>query len=243
MLVKGTSKKNCLKHLAMHRNPSIMNINFYFHFKSFRFSLLVSIIFCFIVQGNSFSQDCLVKFEATAGPDIDVCSGGQVNLSGMIGGDATEVIWEGGIGKVEPDRKSLAIHYTPAESETKMVVLTMSAFNSKYQQCVPAKSTMTIRIHKEPHVNAGNDQNVVFGNSVSLNGNLTGDALELTWKTKGTGTFKDDHQLNTIYFPSKGDFENGYCSLMLSAYPFPGCPPDASSIGIKIKKNKGNIND
>lgn len=183
---------------------------------------------------SSHAQNCTVKFESNAGPDIDVCSGGQVNLNGSIGGSASKCEWKGGKGIFEPGRNSAEVHYFPAEDEKGKVVLTLEAFNPKFRDCVPARSNIVLTLHSEPHVTAGENLRIQPGSVAQLQGTITGDAKQLTWKTAGTGTFTNVHQLNAVYTPSKTDIKNGGCSLTLTAEPFPGCPPDNASITLSI---------
>lgn len=196
-------------------------------------SLLVTVLIL-LAFSTSHAQNCKSKFESSAGPDIDVCAGGQVNLNGIIGGDASKGIWKGGKGIFEPSRNSTEVHYFPAEDEKGNVVLTLEAFNPKFPDCVPARSNITLTLHREPHVTAGENLRIQPGSTAQLQGTSTGDAKQLTWKTAGTGTFTNVHQLNALYTPSKTDIKNGGCSLTLVAEPFPGCPPDNASISLSI---------
>jgi len=55
-----------------------------------------------ILHFNSQAQDCKAHFEVNAGPNIDVCESGTVQLHGIIGGDATTAAWRGGKGTLIP---------------------------------------------------------------------------------------------------------------------------------------------
>src|SRR5258706_7955581 len=100
--------------------------------------LNTTIIFCtggmllVMLSPHVKSQDCKTHYEANAGPDINVCEGGTVQLNGTFGGDATEATWHGGKGIFLPGRNSAETEYTPAAEETgKNVVLTLMADNPK----------------------------------------------------------------------------------------------------------------
>lgn len=198
--------------------------------------LIVATILLLAYQSGK-AQNCLVKFESDAGPDIDACSGGQVNLSGIIGGEASHGVWKGGKGIFEPSRTSLEAHYFPADDEKGVVVLTLEAFNPKYPACVPVASKTKLTMHKEPHVTAGESQRIQAGMPVALKGTLTGDARQLIWTSSGSGTFNNVHEMNAVYTPSKIDIKNGGCSLTLVAEAFTGCPSDSASISISISGN------
>lgn len=194
-------------------------------------------VFMLLVNQYGRAQNCLAKFESDAGPDIEACSGGQVNLSGIIGGDATRGVWKGGKGIFEPSRTSLEAHYFPADDEKGTVVLTLEAFNPKFPECLPVSSRITLTLHKEPHVTTNESMRAAAGNDVQLQGTLTGDAQRITWTSTGSGTFSDGHLLNAVYTPSKTDIKNGGCSLTLSATPYNGCPPDSASLSLSISGN------
>ncbi|MFB9293950.1 SdrD B-like domain-containing protein [Persicitalea jodogahamensis] len=65
------------------------------------------------------------------------------------------------------------------------------------------------------NVNAGADQEVCAGSSVSVTATLTGSAAGITWTTTGTGTFASANSLTTTYTPSAADIADG--SVVLSA--------------------------
>ena len=186
----------------------------------------------------AYAQNCTVTFEAYAGPDIDVCKGGQVNLNGVIGGSASRCEWKGGMGTFEPDRTTLEAHYTPAENEKDTVTLTLEGFNPRYKQCAPAQSKINLRIHREPHISAGGNKRVADDSKVMLHSELAGDAMLLTWKTDGSGTFSDANKADAVYQPSKVDLENRKVQLTIVAEPWPGCPPDSAEVGVTFYKNQ-----
>jgi hypothetical protein len=70
--------------------------------------------------------------------------------------------------------------------------------------CAAAVATGTLVILPQPFVNAGVDQNICAGTSVSLNGSVSGSASKLTW-SGGAGTFTDASQMATQYIPATGE--------------------------------------
>src|SRR6185295_283928 len=141
----------------------------------------ISLLFCSHLKG----QDC--NFEVNAGPDIDVCQGGQVNLEGTIGGGANRVQWQGGKGTFTPGRQAAVTHYEPAPDEFgKEVKLVLVADNAS-MKCAPAKAEIVLRVNSEPEANAGADQRICYGEKVQLKGSVKGRAKSVTWISNGSG--------------------------------------------------------
>ncbi|MES2370982.1 MAG: gliding motility-associated C-terminal domain-containing protein [Bacteroidota bacterium] len=70
--------------------------------------------------------------------------------------------------------------------------------------CVAAIATGSLTILPQPGVNAGIDQNICAGTTVSLNGSISGSASKLNW-SGGTGIFTDAAQAATQYTPAAGE--------------------------------------
>src|SRR5438094_330962 len=106
-----------------------------------KIKIIISTIFMLMILClQSRAQDCKGHFEVNAGPDIDVCEGGTVQLHGIIGGDATKAAWRGGKGTFTPGRFSVETEYTPSEEEKSSgLVLTLVASNPDMKDCPPAR--------------------------------------------------------------------------------------------------------
>ena len=128
-------------------------------------------------------KDCTAKFEVNAGPDIDVCEGGQVNLFGSIGGDATKAVWRGGKGEVLPSRDSLEIHYVPTPEEYEKGVILILVANNPKLNCPPARSQVAVRVNNQPKADAGANQRLCSGGIAKMSGKVEGKAKEIIWKT------------------------------------------------------------
>jgi hypothetical protein len=196
---------------------------------------IITMTILYLPLSNVSAQECTAHFEVNAGPDIDVCEGGLVNLSGHIGGDASEARWEGGKGTFEPNRKSISVQYTPADEEFgKEVVLTLSAGNPRFTSCPSARSEIKISINNQPKVEAGPDRHICRGTIVQMKGKVTGNAKSITWITNGNGSFDDVHKMDAVYTPSLSDQGNGGCSVMIKAEPFGVCLPDSATMIVSI---------
>lgn len=191
-------------------------------------------IIAFCISG--ISQECNAKFEVNAGPDIEVCENGTVNLNGIIGGDATQSVWRGGKGIFIPDRNTLNAEYTPSPDEIGSgVVLILVASNPKLK-CTPARNEIKITVNSQPKAVAGGNLNACQGQPFLLNGKILGKTQKTEWISNGTGKFEDPSNLNTKYFPSEKDAREGGCSLSLVAIPFGVCFPDTDNLILTINK-------
>lgn len=151
---------------------------------------------------------------AASGPDQTICDGSTATLAGSIGGSATSATWSGGNGTFNPDNTSLNAAYSPSASEiqagTVQLVLTT---NDPAGPCSADQDTMQIAIDALATVDAGPDQIICIGNSVSLAAILGGSATNGTW-SGGNGTFVPDNTSPTaVYTPSNAEAAAGTVSL------------------------------
>lgn len=199
--------------------------------------LIPILLFSFCIQSTStHAQEtiCDAKFEADAGPDIDVCESGQVNLYGTIGGDANYVKWSGGKGEILPTKESLQISYTPTPEEYGTeVTLILEAGNSKLK-CPTVKSEVHIHVNNQPIPDAGANQRLCSGNTASMKGSVKGRYKEIIWKTNGSGSFDNKNKLDAVYTPSILDIAQGGCSLEMLVIPYGVCLPDSAAMILMI---------
>src|ERR1051325_7430440 len=110
------------------------------------------------ISSRAQTVNCTASFKVNAGPDIYVCEGGQVNLNGFIGDDATKVEWIGGKGEFVPDRSDLHAHYIPAVSESgEKIILTLKGSNPEMPSCPAVSDDIEIQVTKEVKADAGPD--------------------------------------------------------------------------------------
>lgn len=151
-----------------------------------------------------------------AGPDQTLCAGSVVNLSGNVSGGAVSGNWSGGSGSFV-DAGSLNTIYTPgtADITAGFVVLTLTSSDPE-GPCNVVSDQVRITLNTQPFVNAGQDQVICAGSSVTLSGTVGGSANSGTW-TGGTGTFTPNaSSLNTVYTPSPAEVSSGSVILTLT---------------------------
>ena len=192
----------------------------------------ISCLLLFSIKG--YGQDTLVKYEMNAGPDIDVCEGGSVNLRGEIGGDAVVGVWRGGKGTFVPNRNSLETEYTPSPEEYgKTLVMTLVVSNPD-KKAMPGRDEMKISVNEQPKADAGPDQRICAGETIKVSGKVEKQFKSVEWKTNGSGKFDDAHKADAIYTPSAKDIAGGGLSLEFVVTPEGVCLPVTDAMILMI---------
>lgn len=154
---------------------------------------------------------------ANAGPDQSICSGSTVTLAGAIGGSASIGTWSGGAGAFAPNATTLNAVYTPSAAEITAGTVTLTlTTDDPAGSCIAASDNMVITIGTAATANAGADQNICGGGTVTLAGVIGGSAATGTW-TGGTGFFNPNATtLNAVYAPSAAEITAGTVTLTLT---------------------------
>ena len=149
-----------------------------------------------------------------AGPDQSICAGSTVTLAGTVGGSATGGTWSGGTGTFTPNANTLNAVYTPSAAEVTAGTVTLTLTTTG--PCATATDNVTITINPAATVNAGPDQTICAGSTVTLAGTIGGSATGATW-SGGTGTFAPNpNTLNAVYTPSAAEITAGTVTLTLT---------------------------
>jgi len=146
--------------------------------------------------------------------DLTICKGENAKLNGKISGGATKGKWIGGFGKFNPSRNALDAVYTPTaeEQDSTKISLTLESEDPE-GPCVKDSKTMNIYITPAVTSNAGPDQTICEGSSVTLNGVFGGAATQGRW-TNGTGTYTPNANApDAVYKPSVTEEKNGMAIL------------------------------
>ncbi|MCB9167104.1 MAG: gliding motility-associated C-terminal domain-containing protein [Flavobacteriales bacterium] len=168
-----------------------------------------------------------------AGPDLTYCANNaNVQLSGILTGDATQVIWTtSGTGAFYPNAHVLTPTYVPSAVDTAIgsLTLTLSAPNT----CNNAMDGMQLDLTPAPYVNAGPDQ--TYCNQVAqftLSGSISGITAVGEWTTTGTGTIANPGALNTGYTASAADVAAGHIDFVLTSLNNGNCNPVTDAMTI-----------
>jgi len=178
-----------------------------------------------------------------AGPDAFACkTSPDVNLNGVVGGGTTTGIWTtSGSGTFSPGNTALNATYIPSTADTTAGSVTLILTSTGNGNCLAASDTMIIHYIATPHADAGADVTACTGNSVPLNGVITGGAGTGIWTTpNGGGTFAPNNTtLTASYIPSESDTTVKNVILILTSTNNGTCL--ASSDTMIITVNPGPI--
>jgi len=154
---------------------------------------------------------------ANAGVDQSVCAGTAVAMSGSFGGGASSATWTtSGTGSFN-NNTSMSAVYTPSAADITAgtVTITLST-NDPAGPCVAVTNQMIITITPGATANAGVDQTICAGSTVTLNGSFGGSAASATWSSGGSGSFNNASSMTAIYTPSAADISSGAVTITLT---------------------------
>ncbi|MFN3402719.1 MAG: gliding motility-associated C-terminal domain-containing protein [Cytophagaceae bacterium] len=153
-----------------------------------------------------------------AGFDRIICADSrEVNLSGNVT-IAEGAIWTtiSGTGNFTPDNNlTTTYHVTDQDTTNKSVVLRLTTTGNG--NCKPVRDDVMITITPVPYASAGSDISVCRDvQSIPLSGNI-GHSGGGVWSSAGSGIFIPGvHSLNTTYYPSATDKDQGNVLLSLT---------------------------
>ncbi|PCE65053.1 Ig-like domain-containing protein [Sediminicola luteus] len=167
---------------------------------------------------------------AEAGDDQTICSGATVSLSG----NPSPGMWStAGDGSFDDANSATAI-YTPGANDISggTVVLTWTT-EDPTGPCVGDSDTMTVTINEELVADAGDDQTICSGSTVSLTGNPSPGM----WSTAGDGTFDDASSATAVYTPGANDIDSGAVVLTWTTEdPTGPCVGDSDTMTVTINE-------
>ena len=171
------------------------------------------------------------KATATAGTDITVCSGSTINLAGIIGGSATSATWSAPTGTFS-NVNSLTSTYTPSITSGVVQLTLLTNDPDGAGPCTPAVSTFNVTVNLAAGISAGSATPICSGNTIQLNGFVSGSASLGTWSA-ASGTFNNVNLNNAIYTPPANASGN-YVLTYTSNDPAGVCPAVSSTVTITV---------
>jgi hypothetical protein len=172
---------------------------------------------------------------ASAGLDKSVCENvGTVSLTGTNTGGPAAYLWTSPTGGTFSAPTALTTTYTPttADKTAGSVIITLTATGTTPCSGTSADS-MLITIQPKPTANAGPDQTICKGSTVTLAG-LADHYGTVTW-TGGAGTFTpNEHTLTATYTPTQSEIDVGFVTLTLTATALPPCPEATDQMTITM---------
>ncbi|MCX6246170.1 MAG: PKD domain-containing protein [Bacteroidetes bacterium] len=170
---------------------------------------------------------------ANAGAPQTICQGGNVSLSGTVGGSASGGTWttlSGGV--FSPNPNTLTATWTPPAAFSGLATLTLTT--TGMSPCAAVTSNVIITVKQTPTANAGGPQNICQGGSATLNGSVGGSATGGFWTTIAGGTFTPNaNTLTATWTPLPGF--SGPATLTLSTTGMIPCSAVTSDVIITVK--------
>ncbi len=171
----------------------------------------------------------------SAGADQTICFGETATLGGSIGGSATTGTWTGGTGTFSPNNTTLTAKYTPSAAEMIAGTVILTLTTDAPGKCPAKDSQTTITINPVAVVDAGPDQKICAGGTVTLAGIYGGGAISGSW-SGGKGVYAPNSSTaNATYTPSTAEQAAGKVTLTFTTNDPPGpCPAVNDEMTISI---------
>ncbi|WP_303923233.1 PKD-like domain-containing protein [Draconibacterium sediminis] len=169
-----------------------------------------------------------------AGDDQTVCSDDIVTVQGSVSGGATTGSWtHTGSGSFD-NTSALNTYYTPGAGDiTAGTVTLILTSDDPSGPCDPVSDSLVVTIKPPLVVDAGANDTICQGSSVTLEGSVSNTISSINW-TGGLGTFSpgpDD--LTAIYTPTTAEANTGTVTLILTGNdPLCGSLSDTTTIFI-----------
>jgi gliding motility-associated-like protein len=170
------------------------------------------------------------------------CAGEAFAITGVTGQNLGTITWSSnsssGTNKGTFSNPSiLNPNYTPSAAEVAAgtpITLTITA-----AALAPCASSVTdliiLNLDPKPVVNAGIDQTICEGSSVTLSGAVS-HTSSVYWTSSSSGTFANPNTAATTYIPSAADILNGTVVLSLHGVSDSNCPEVVDTLVISILK-------
>ena len=171
--------------------------------------------------------------------DITICKGDTAKLNGSVTQGGSTGSWTGGTGVFIPNRSVLNAGYIPSSAEITAgsVQLTLES-EDPAGPCPSVSKVMTLTIVPPVTADAGKDDTICEGSTVTLAAKFGGAATGGKW-SGGTGTFSPDaNSPEAVYTPGAADITAGKVTLTFSATNASNasCPGGKDEMTIFINK-------
>ncbi|MDA3944045.1 MAG: PKD domain-containing protein [Bacteroidetes bacterium] len=188
---------------------------------------------------GSASDSFLLSFAdaptASAGVDVDICEGSNLTINTATATNATAYNWTSSGTGVLTNSNTLNPTYTPSANDISLgsVSLTLTVIGEA--NCADAVDQMVLSIIASPEADAGNDETICAGETLTISTASATNYATLSWSASGTGTLSGANSLTPSYNPSAADIISGSVTLSLQALPDAPCAvPAVSSMNLTI---------
>jgi len=171
-----------------------------------------------------------------AGSDQIICETSIANLSGTIGSTATSAIWTTSGDGTFSFNGDLNASYTPGSNDkTNNFAWLYLTTNNPSGPCPARTDSLFLQINTQAISNPGTYAPVCIGDTVFLNGSVSGSAASATW-SGGIGVFGNVNQLNTYYVPNQLEAGTTVLLALTTNDPSGPCSADVKQTAITVNQ-------
>ncbi len=161
---------------------------------------------------------------ADAGAGGLICENSIFTVTDAVASNHANVSWSTSGDGTFTDGNTLVPTYTPGANDIVWGSATLTLTAQPISPCaVAATSSTTVNIQVLPTINAGNDESICEGGSLSLATASASDYVSITWTSTGSGSFDNTSLQNPIYTPSAADISSGNVTLTLTGTSINPC--------------------
>jgi len=166
---------------------------------------------------------------AAAGGDFTICNDeNNIQLSGTAT-NYDEILWSTNGTGIFDNPTLLNTSYILSTADRQKTEITFYLFASAIYNCADAIDSVKVSIQPIPVANAGDDITLCQNMMVALNQATATNYSYIQWTTDGDGSFADENQINTNYYPGDEDITNRIVKITLTAYSNAPCTLNSTS--------------
>lgn len=158
---------------------------------------------------------------ADAGSNETVCAGSVLDLSASTtaptaSNNGTLTWTTSGDGSFN-NINALTPIYTPGAADITAGTVTLTLSAAGTGSCSAVTDNMILTITPAPTSNAGADESICEGSTITLSGASATNQASIAWSTSGDGTFNNVTAANPVYTPGANDIATGTVTLTMTA--------------------------
>ncbi|MBO9699039.1 MAG: T9SS type A sorting domain-containing protein [Sporocytophaga sp.] len=174
-------------------------------------------------------------------PSSDIICGNDefYNLTAYAKGSNYEIQWTTTGYGIFNEENSLNASYKISSRDTELGFASLKVtLSDTTGNCPSVTDSLTLKLNKPARINLPDNDMFACGNEpIYIDGNISGSATTVFWKTSGTGLFSTNLGSYTYYAPSSNDIANGLVTIYGTTNdPAGPCTSDSDQVIIRFQK-------